>query len=191
MENITQPWQVVFIGVVGLGAAVVICVWFWLGVRGSEPDDAGPIELIRRDWQAFSGWRPLSFMSHQEPAGVEDAIVAAPVAATSTTTRQPIATPDNAVNAALSGNAVDGVIPSEARDIIRMQAKAEIVAKLLTTAKFTNKAEAIEFVFDCSRSGRPNSTYQQALALVEPLINRYPQRTAEQKGARQELGLPA
>ncbi len=125
-------------------------------------------------------------MSSETVDQVADPAVAAPVAATSTEAGQLIAKPGNAGNAELAGNAI---VPSEARDIIRMQAKAETVVALLKSAKMTNKAEAIELVFNCSRSGRAGSTYQQALALVDVLINPYPQRTPEQDEQRKALGL--
>lgn len=115
--------------------------------------------------------------------------VADPVATMTTPARQPIATPDNDDNAGLTDNAPATPIPSEAREIIRMQAKAEVVVKLLQSAKLTNKAEAIELIFECSRSSRAGSTYQQALAMVNGMIDRYPNRTPEQDEARQRLGL--
>lgn len=117
------------------------------------------------------------------------AAVSALVAATSTNDGQRTAMLGNADNPELSGNAVADPVPSEARDIIRMQAKAEDVVALLKSAKMTNKAEAIELIFNCSRSGRPNSTYQQAAALVDRLTDRYPHRTPEQEQSRVEVGL--
>lgn len=124
------------------------------------------------------------------PAEPPEVPVAEPVAAIAEKPGQLIAMPGNEVNAALPGNAP---IPPMARDIIRMQAKAETVAALLKSAKFTNKAEAIETAFECKRSGRKDSTYARALELVNPLLEagKYPQRTPEQEAARQELGLPA
>lgn len=117
--------------------------------------------------------------------------VSAPVDQPSTNTRQPIVMPDNAVNAELSGNAVAAPIPTEARDIIRMQAKAEAVAKLIRSAKMTNKAEAIELIFECSRSGREGSMYKRAQALVDAILAEYKypdlddqhRRVAEQQAA--------
>ena len=109
--------------------------------------------------------------------------------ATSTTALPVIAKPGNAGNAELPGNAGNAALPDDARDIIRMHAKAEAVVALLKSGKLTNKAETIELIYGCSRSGRPNSTYQQALALVDQQMDRYPMRTAEQKKARAELGL--
>jgi hypothetical protein len=139
-------------------------------------------------WLFFHYTRPRD-MSTSDDAPAAKKAVSDPVAATSTNDGQRIATPGNADNAELSGNAVADPIPSEARDIIRMQARAEAVVALLKSAKMTNKAEAIELIFNCSRSGRPNSTYQQAVALVDALIDRYPQRTPEQEQSRAELGL--
>lgn len=118
-----------------------------------------------------------------------DPVVAAPVAAPPREAGQLIAKPGNDGNAELPGNAGNLPLPAEARDIIRMQTRAEVVVALLKSAKMTNKAEAIELVFECSRSGRPGSTYHQALTLVDALIDRYPQRTPEQQAERQKLGL--
>lgn len=121
--------------------------------------------------------------------------VAAPVAATVQEAGQPIAKPSTPDNAQLPGNADNAVLPIEARDIIRAtaieQGKAQAVAALLKSGKLTNKAEAIEQVFGCSRSGRPGSTYQQALALVEPLlaVEKYPGRTPDQEEFRQRMEL--
>lgn len=65
-------------------------------------------------------------------------------------------------------------MPIEARDAIRAAAidlgKAQAVAELIKSGKLSNKAEAIEKVFGCSRSSREGSPYQRALALVDPLL---------------------
>lgn len=125
----------------------------------------------------------------EPPAEPAEIPVAGPVAAIAEKPAQLIVMPGNDGNEALPGNAA---IPPAARDIIRMQAKAEAVALLLKSAKLTNKAEAIETAFECKRSGRKESTYARALELVNPILeaNKYPQRTPEQEAARQELGLP-
>ena len=148
-----------------------------------------PAGIIRAWFPVLREKFASMIMSYREERAPAHKGIAGSFAPTLQQDWQPTTTPDNAVNNQLSGNDVAALIPSEARDIIRMQAKAEVAAKLITTAKFTNKAEAIEFTFGCSRSGRPNSAYQQALRLVEPLINPYPQRTADQERQRAELGL--
>ena len=132
--------------------------------------------------------RPFVMSILPPPPASQDG-VAAPVAATARNALPGSTEPSTSVNDPLPGNVVAGLVPVEARDIIRMQAHAETVVKLLGAAKFTNKAEAIEFVFSCSRSGRPNSKYQQAVKLVDELTERYPQRTPEQEQRRSELGL--
>ena len=126
-----------------------------------------------------------------EPRAAPEKPVAAQVDQRSPTDAQWVAMQRNAINAELSGNAVAEQTPAEARDIIRMQAKAEAVVILLKKAKLTNKAEAIEAVFECSRTSRAGSPYQRALALVDPLLNDnpYPDRTPDQEQRRAELGL--
>lgn len=111
------------------------------------------------------------------------------VAATMHGAGQRMAMPTTPINEALSGNAVAAPLPAEVRDIIRDQARAESVVALLTTKTMTNKALAIELIFACKRSGRAGSPYQQALALVESHISRYPNRTEAQELNRQELEL--
>ena len=83
---------------------------------------------------------------------------------------QPIAIGNNADNGALTGNAVDrALVPEEAREIIRFQAKIEAITALLSSGKVTNKAEAIEQVFACSRTSKskPDSPYQRALRALD------------------------
>lgn len=123
-------------------------------------------------WYRFPDM-PSRIMSSVRRTNPDDRSGSAPVAATSTIARQPIATPGNAVNAELSGNVVAGAVPNEAREIIRMQAKAEAVVKLLKSAKMTNKAEAIELIFECSRSGREGSMYKRAQTLVDAILDEH------------------
>lgn len=121
--------------------------------------------------------------------------VAAPVAATDREAAQPIAKPATPDNAELPRNDRNAALPTEARDIIRAtaleQGKAQAVAALLKSGKLTNKAEAIEQVFQCRRNSRPGSTYMQAMALVEPLlaVEKYPGRTPEQEEFRKGFEL--
>lgn len=120
-------------------------------------------------------------------------VVAAPVAAPPQEWLQPIAMPATADNDELRRNDQSAPIPPEARDIIRAtaveQGKAQAVAALLKSGKLTDKAEAIEQVFQCKRNSRPGSTYMQARALVEPLlaVEKYPGRTPEQEEFRKSL----
>ena len=97
---------------------------------------------------------------------------------------QPIAIANNAVNAELTVNPGDAgavnssgnFIPSEARELIRFQAKAEAIADLMNAGLLTNQAKAIETVYHCSRtsSKRPETPYQKAKQLIEQLINPRP-----------------
>lgn len=164
------------------GLCVVVVVIRFLAWLTDVLEAGGPRAYMQRSAGRY-------IMSRDDPQDRPKQPVAAPVVATLPEAGQPIATPGNADNAELPGNVVAGPIPNEARDIIRMQAKAEAVAQLLKTAKMTNKAEAIETVFNCSRTSRAGSTYQQALLLVDALIERYPQRTPDQEQTRQEMGL--
>ena len=65
MEYITEPWQVILLCIVG--AVFGVCFWIWLraGQRGAEADDAGPVEIIERGWDALINWRP-NIMSSNE-----------------------------------------------------------------------------------------------------------------------------
>ncbi len=104
---------------------------------------------------------------------------------------QLIATTSNAINQELNDNSL---LPEEAREIIRFQAKVEALADLIKLGQVSNMAKGIEGVFHCSRSGKEDSTYQQVRRLLEPLIKtgpQYPQRTPEQQAAREALGLPS
>jgi len=87
--------------------------------------------------------------------------VAEQLPATSTNDGQRIAMQGNAVKVELPGN----VLPEEAREIIRYQAKVEALAALLTAGKVP-QTEGIELVFNCKRSGRADSPYGKARAAV-------------------------
>ena len=73
MEYITEPWQVILLCIVG--AVFGVCFWIWLraGQRGAEVDDAGPIELFERGWDALINWRP-NILSNNEAVPDDDAI---------------------------------------------------------------------------------------------------------------------
>ena len=143
----------------------------------------GVAGLAVRWWGA---WVDARDMSSAEEVPAPAPPVAEPVAAMLPEAVDRSLTPGNAVNAELPDNAV---VPAEAREIIRTQAKAEAVAALLKSAKLTNKAETIEIVFGCSRSGRPGSPYARAVVAVDALIERFPPLTPEQAAERQRLGL--
>lgn len=66
MEHITEPWQVVFLGVAGLVFAVVLVVWLRTGIDpDSEPVEFEPRTLVADAWIALLHWRP-NMSSHQE-----------------------------------------------------------------------------------------------------------------------------
>src|SRR5689334_10875 len=65
MEHITEPWQVVFLGIAGLVFGAWL--WWWLrsGLRDAEVDDAGPVEIVQRGWVALLHWRPIILSSDE------------------------------------------------------------------------------------------------------------------------------
>lgn len=145
--------------------------------------------------QAASRYVQRADYVENTPAPAALGSVAAPVAATDREAAQLIAKPATPDNDELPRNDQSAALPTEARDIIRAtaleQGKAQAVAALLRSGKLTNKAEAIEQVFQCRRNSRPGSTYMQAMALVEPLlaVEKYPGRTPEQEEFRKGLEL--
>lgn len=176
MENITQPWQVVFLGIVGLGAAVVIGVWFWIGVRGSEPDDAGPVELIRRDWQALLDWRPAPITSSGTKNPEPDRLLHAeqsPATTTPENSNNGVATPQNNNNALL------------------LQTQAATLAALVKAGK-VGETDGIRIVFGCAPSSSNPKYLAARTALkteLEKLNNPFPHMTMEQRKRREELGI--
>jgi len=69
MEYITEPWQVVFLGVLGLVFGVVM--WWWMHhdlPADVEVDDAGPVEIITRSFVAVLHWRPSHMSSSEDRA---------------------------------------------------------------------------------------------------------------------------
>lgn len=177
MENITDPRAYVLLGVIALLFGGAFCAWLWRGWSAAEVDDAGPGELVGRAGRALLDWRPTLIMSRDGAEPTASDGVVSPVAATQREAGQLIATPSTGNNAELPDNA-PATIPTEARDAIRAaaleQGKAMAVAELLKSGKLTNKAEAIERVFGCSRSSREGSPYQRALAIVDPLLTPAP-----------------
>lgn len=96
----------------------------------------------------------------------------------------PIAITSTAVNEGVTVNAGDAApvtdpcdrIPTEAREIIRLYAKAEAIADLIQAGLVTNQARAIEAVYHCSRTSasRPETPYQKARAQIERLTSPRP-----------------
>lgn len=101
-------------------------------------------------------------MSSDRAARPLDRPIAAPLPATATDGGQGLAKPGNGVNAELPGN----VLPEEAREIVRFQAKVEAVIAIMESGK-VGQVEAIERIFGVKRSGRPDSPYARARAAVE------------------------
>jgi hypothetical protein len=71
---------------------------------------------------------------------------------------QRAAMPGNGGNDVLPGNA----LPEEIREIMRFQAKVEAVERVIKSGKM-GQAEAVETIFECKRSGRPESVYARAV----------------------------
>jgi uncharacterized membrane protein len=146
-------------------------------------------------WSIISAFRDgHEVMSSEAENAVTQKSVAAPVAGELSEGAQPIATTGNAINKELSGNAIaQPLIPEEARDIIRFQAKIEVLAELIKAGDVSNKAMGIEHAFKCSRTSREDSVYQKARRALDPLLDEKPQYpqplTPEQEGMRQGLGL--
>lgn len=97
---------------------------------------------------------------------------------------------------AIAGNEVNrelNLLPEEAREIIRFQAKVEVLADLLADGQLSNKAKAIERTFHCARSGKPDSLYARVNRALEPMTMkpRFPELTPEQSKQRAALGLPS
>jgi hypothetical protein len=125
--------------------------------------------------QPWKRWFPQFFMSNGSINLPPKEAVVAPVVQRSTSGGQLIATTDNEGNAELSDNAVvQVVVPEEARDIIRFQAQVETLATLIKAGIVSNKATGIEKTFGCSRSSKPDSTYQKVLKLLDPMLNEGP-----------------
>lgn len=120
----------------------------------------------------------LVVLSSSAAPAPPDTGVAPPVAGPTAEASNRIATPDNAVNAPLPttpvARSVADTIPAEAREIIRLQAQAEVLARLIK-AGLIGQTAAIEKGLECSRSSRADSRYQQALVLIKPLLVDEPQ----------------
>lgn len=111
-------------------------------------------------------------MSYDAADPYPDQAVVHPVDQRLSEVGQRIAMPDNEDNAPLPDNPV---LPEEVRDIIRFQAKAEALAALIRDGQVGNMAKGIERVFQCSRSSKESSTYQQARRALAPLLPSGPQ----------------
>lgn len=94
------------------------------------------------------------------PAGPIDATIT-PLSQLSTGGLSGVAMADNAITSSLS----DNVLSEEARDIVRFWAMVEAAERVIKHGKL-GQAEAIEVVFGCSRSSRPESVYARARAAL-------------------------
>lgn len=67
----------------------------------------------------------------------------------------------NVVNTELPGN----MLPEEIREVVRFWAMVESAERIIAGGK-VGQTEAIELVFNCKRSGRPDSPYARARAAL-------------------------
>lgn len=146
----------------------------WLRRRQAAPAERAPAVDLAQRRQPAERWsirgelarlflvedRPI--MSSDRSATTAARPVADPLPATSTIEAQRVAMPGNAGNAELPGN----VLPEAAREIVRFQAQVEAVIAIVESGK-VGQTEAIERIFKCKRSGRPDSHYAKARAAVE------------------------
>lgn len=106
--------------------------------------------------------------------------------ATSPNADNRVATPNNGDNGRLPVNGpavlLDTVSPdiTAAREVIRFQAKVEALADLVRAEKVP-QAKGIEIVFHCSRSSRPESTYERARAALKPLLDQPTYRALDEQ----------
>jgi hypothetical protein len=122
-----------------------------------------PAAILRAWWPVLRERFAPVIMSRVWGAAGAIEPVADRLPTTVTEVGQGIATPGNAVNEPLTGNAP---LPEAVRDIIRFQAKIEALAELIGAGKVP-QAEGIEIVFHCKRSGRPESPYARARAAIQ------------------------
>lgn len=175
MENV-QPYQILVPIGMALLLGIVILIW------GDRPELAAAI-------RARFAERVADDMSTPD-AGAAPAAAVAPAPATTTTQAgQRIAMRNNADNAALPDNVA---LPEDARAIVRFHAQVEAVIAVVETGKI-GQTEAIERIFRCSRSSKPESVYAQARDAVVARRQRaaaFRPLDPEQRALREELGLP-
>jgi hypothetical protein len=75
---------------------------------------------------------------------------------------QLIAKPGNAVNDPLPGT----MLPEEIREVVRFWAMVDVAERIIAGGK-VGQTEAIELIFNCKRSGRPESVYARAVAAIK------------------------
>jgi len=181
-----QTLDDVLLGVM-IVASLIFVPWVflirpWLRRRQAAPVERPPVVDLaeRRERWSLRGELARLFLVYDEPpvmsnGGARDASsdsIADHLPATRAIGGQGIAMPGKAVNAELPGNA----LPEAAREIVRFQARVEAVIAVVGSGK-VGQVEAIERIFVCKRSGRPDSPYGRARAAVE----------AQSKPQRREL----
>jgi hypothetical protein len=138
---------------------------------------------------AYAGWKLLysehpiavrlrRVMSRLHILEADEDPLAQRLPATKTSGGQGTANTGNPVKGELPGN----TLPEELREIVRFWANVDAVEAVVRTGKL-GQVEAIEAIFRCKRSGRPDSPYARAHAAVTARLApaRYRVYTEEEK----------
>jgi hypothetical protein len=162
--NAPSLWLIMGLGLLLMGGFILL-LWGVSRLSGrpksEEKEHAVTSRPIAEEAQAVRMDLPSYIMSLiLGQAGPVEA-AATPLPATPHEAGQPIAKPGNAVNDTLTGN----VLPEEVRETIRFWAMVESTERIISGGK-VGQTEAIELVFNCKRSGRPDSLYARARAAL-------------------------
>jgi hypothetical protein len=149
----------IFLLCLGGAAALVFLLWLNHKLRGRPKSEERPEEGTRPAQEAPTLTSQIMSRLLGAAGPIEEA--ATPLPATSTSGGQRIAKPGNVVNDGLTGN----VLPEEVREVMRFWAMVEVAERVIKSGKM-GTAEAIETVFNCKRSGRPDSVYARARAAL-------------------------
>lgn len=188
----------IFVLCLGGAAALIFLLWLnhkWVTRRRPKSaEEEAPTIVSRPIAEASPAVRPslvTIVMSYLLGAAGPIEPVADRLHATPQSEVQGVANTRNPVNTELPAQGVaQGVLPEEARDIIKFWARVEAVERIVAGGK-VGMVEAIELIFECKRNGRPDSVYGRARAAIQ--ARERPQYihqlTPEQKRLREELAL--
>lgn len=129
-----------------------------------------PAAIARAWWPEVrraiaSSTRALVDLFVMSPADEQSTSIEQPATLLPATPRevgQGFAKPGNAVNDSLTGN----MLPDEVREVVRFWAMVEAAERVVQSGKM-GQVEAVETIFGCKRSGRPESTYARAVAALK------------------------
>jgi hypothetical protein len=165
--NEPSLWLILILGLALMGAFILL-LWGVHRLAGrpkSEGEEHAPAVASRPiAEEAETAVRPpliSELMSMFLGAAGPIDVAATPLPAHPQEAGQGVAKPGNAVNAELPGN----LLPEEVREILRFWAKVEAAEAIIAGGK-VGQTEAIETVFGCKRSGRPESVYGRAVAAI-------------------------